>query len=346
VIRRQLAGVTTSAVLALFASPLHAQKKVAAFYTAETPIAVTLTTNMKRIRDDRDANAPYRPATMSYTDSGKTITLPARIHTRGIWRLKTCQIPPLRVNFKNGDTKHTIFKGVDNPKLVSICHDDDTGEQYVLQEFQLYRIYHLLTPMSHAARLVKMTYVDSASGKPVATRYAFFTEDPNALAERIDGAISKTQGAGPDDLEPFQDALVGVFQYMIGNTDFALSALHNAELISRKNGEYVPVVYDFDFSGAVNAKYATPAPQLHLSSVRERQFRGFCLPVDVYPKVFAVFNEKKDAIYALYKDPIGKLIRDKTVSETLSYFDDFYRTINNPREAKTAIVDGCLGGRK
>jgi hypothetical protein len=129
---------------------------------------------------------------------------------------------------------------------------------------------------------------------------------------------------------------------MIGNTDFAISALHNAEVISRDNGEIWPVVYDFDFSGAVNARYATPDPRFHTASVRDRIYRGYCVPPDEYPKVFALFNEKKDAIYALYRDEIGKLLRGETVDATLRYFDEFYRTINNPRSAKQAIVDACL----
>jgi ADP-dependent phosphofructokinase/glucokinase len=67
------------------------------------------------------------------------------------------------------------------------------------------------------------------------------------------------------------------------------------------------------------------------------------VPPDEYPKVFAVFNDNRDAIYALYRDEIGRLLRKETVDATLRYFDEFYRTINNPRMAKEAIVDGCLG---
>jgi hypothetical protein len=321
----------------------HDSSKIAAFYAETSPLAITLTTNIKRLRDDKSDKAPYRAATLSYVEDGRTIVVPARVRTRGIWRLKTCDFPPLRVNFTSEDSKKTVFRGIDNPKLVSYCQDTDTGEQYVLQEFQLYRIYRLLTPASHAPRLVRMTYADSASGKPRTTRYAVFTEDPDALAARLSGRMLEQTGAGPNDVAPFQSALVGVFNYLIGNTDFAISALHNAEVVSRDNGELWPVVYDFDFAGAVNARYATPDPRLGLKSVRDRLYRGYCVPPDEYPKVFAVFNDNRDAIYALYRDEIGRLLRKETVDATLRYFDEFYRTINNPRMAKEAIVDGCLG---
>jgi hypothetical protein len=216
-------------------------------------------------------------------------------------------------------------------------------EQYVLQEFQLYRIYRLLTPASHAVRLLRMTYADSANGKVLATRYAFLEEEPNVLAARMSATQTKIKGAGPADLEPFQSALVGVFQYMIGNTDFAFGALHNAELIQLANGDYWPVVHDFDFSGAVNARYASVDPKLSVKKVRDRLYRGYCVPNEEYPKVFALFNAKKDSIYALYRDPLGKLLEPGIVNETLKYFDEFYKTINNPRDAKDYIIDACLG---
>src|SRR5689334_18198560 len=71
----------------------HDSMKVSTLYQSETPLAISLTTNIKRIRGDKDANAPYRWATISYTDSGKTVTIPTRVRTRGIWRLKTCEFP-------------------------------------------------------------------------------------------------------------------------------------------------------------------------------------------------------------------------------------------------------------
>ena len=105
---------------------------------------------------------------MSYVatapDTG-VVTVPARIRTRGIWRLKNCEFPPIRINFTNEAVKGTAFRGLDEPKLVNYCRNNDDYEQYILQEFQLYRIYRLLTPVSHAVRLMHLTYADSATGK-------------------------------------------------------------------------------------------------------------------------------------------------------------------------------------
>ncbi len=315
------------------------------FFQTEEPLTATLTTNIKRIRGDKSADAPWRPATLSYpavgADTGIT-SVPARIRTRGIWRLKNCEFPPLRVNFKKEDVKNTLFKGLDEPKLVNFCRDNDDYEQYILQELELYRIYRVLTPISHAVRLVRLTYADSGTTKAPYTRYAFMVEDPQALADRVGGKILKIKGAGPNDLEPVQATLVSMFLYMIGNTDFSVSGLHNAEVLGMNLGDYYPVVYDFDFSGAINARYATVDPSLPIKRVRDRLYRGYCVPDDVYREVVQRFNAKKDSIYALYHDPIGKLIKPDIVKETLEYFDEFYKTLNDKRSFKRDIADECV----
>lgn len=314
-----------------------------AFFESQAPIEVTLTANIGKLRGDKSPNPPWRAATLSYKGpDGNAVAVPLRARTRGIWRLKVCDFPPLRLNFSGETSKGSIFAKLDKPKLVSHCEDVDGYEQYILQEFQLYRIYRLLTPVSHNARLLKLTYADSGSGKVRARRYGFLIEEPSALAARLGGKIMEQKGALPGDLDSYQDALVGVFQYMIGNTDFSVSALHNMELFFREDGTVLPIAYDFDFAGAVNARYAAPDAKLNLPNVRRRLFRGYCTDADSYAKVFALFKEKKPDIYALYNDEIGKLMDRSTVKETLRYYDEFYKTIDDPRSAKRSIIESCI----
>jgi len=316
----------------------------AAFFESQEPIEVTLTTNIGKIRGDKGANPPWRQATLSYKGAeGNLVTVPLKARTRGIWRLKMCEFPPLRLNFSGETSKGTIFHKLDKPKLVSYCRDTDSYEQYILQEYQLYRVYQLLTPVSHRARLLKFVYADSADGKVRARRYAFIMEEPKALADRLGGKVMEQKGALPGDLDGFQDALFGVFQYFIGNTDFSEAALHNVELFFNNEGVAMPIAYDFDFAGAVNARYASVDERLSIKNVRQRLFRGYCTDAAAYAKVFALFNEKKPQIYALYSDSVGNLMDRGTVKETLSYFNDFYDTINDKRSAKRSIVESCIG---
>jgi hypothetical protein len=316
------------------------------FFTTEEPLTVTLTTNIGRIRRDKGDKAPWRAATISYTEpDGKVVVVPTLLRTRGIWRLKNCEFPPLRMDFKRELTKGTVFYGLDKPKLVSFCRDDGASEQWLLQEFQLYRIYGLLTPKSHKVRLLQMTYIDSASGKVHARRPAILLEEPQALAARAGATLIELKGAVPDNVEPYHNALFGVFQYFIGNTDFSIFALHNVELLSEEDGSVVPIPFDFDFSGAVNTRYATTDPKISITRVRDRLFRGYCAPTEEYTKVLTLFNEKKDPIYALYRDQIGSLLRPEVVRETLKYYDDFYKTINDRRDTEREIIKSCVSGR-
>ena len=320
-------------------------KKNPPLFQEATPLAITLSGDLRRLRSDKDTNAPWRPVSIAYqTAAGRTV-IPARSRTRGIWRLKNCAFPPLRLDFSGKNTKGTLFHDIGRPKLVNYCRDTDNHEQYILQEFQLYRIYQLLTPVSNRVRLLRVTYVDSAKSDTVAVRYAFLAEDPEQLAKRFSGIIVKTKGATAGDLEPDQLALAYLFQFMIGNTDFSFNGLHNTQLIGTSDGRILPVAYDFDYAGAVNAAYATPDPSLKIRRVRERLFRGYCAIADEYPKVLPLFLEKKEAIYALYRDDIGRLMDPGRVKETLEYFDEFYEMIATPTAAQSRFLNSCVGPR-
>lgn len=305
-------------------------------------LQLTLTANFKQLKKDKGDNPPWRAATIGYTGAGGApAKLPLKVRTRGIWRLKNCEMPPLRLNIAKERSKGTIFAKLDKPKLASYCRDNDDYEQYLLQEFQLYRVYALFTPIGHKVRLAHLTYVDSASDKPVTTRYAILEEEPAELASRVGGFLIEQQGAGPDDLDEQHLTLFNVFQYFIGNTDWSIPALHNVELVGKDTAVY-PIAYDFDFAGAVNTRYATPDPRLSIKRVRDRLYRGYCGQPALLPPVYAKFNQEKDAIYGLYKDKLGSLLRPQIVRETLSYFDEFYQTISDQRLAKGNIQDQCL----
>jgi hypothetical protein len=322
-----------------------APHEAAPIFTAEEPIAFTLTANFGRLRRDKKQDAPWRWASITMPDSaGGTVEIPLQVKTRGIWRLTQCDFPPIRLDFKKSTVTHSLFTTLDKPKLVTHCRDNEDYEQYILQEIQLYRVYNLLTKYSHRVRLARIIYADSGTGKVVATRYAFLEEEPAAVAHRVGGMLIREKGGGPADLEPSAAAVFNVFQYLIGNTDWSISGLHNVELIGTEVG-YVPVAYDFDFAGAVNTRYATVDPSLPIKRVRDRLYRGYCLPEETFGPTFDLFKAKKDSIYALYTDAIGRLLHGDRAKETLEYFDEFYATINSPRDAKREIVLRCLGGR-
>jgi hypothetical protein len=312
-------------------------------FAEERPLELTLTAPFRQLKRDRKGTTPYRAATISYASDSGRITLPARARTRGIWRRQNCDIPPILLNFTKDSTKKTTFARLDRARLSLHCRESDDYEQYVLQEYQIYRVQRLLTPLTFNVRLARVTYIDSEKKDTVAQRWAFLQEQDDAFAERLGAKLTTIQGAGPDDVDPYESAFFGVFQYFVGNSDFSIRALHNVVLLY-KEPMYIPVARDFDWSGAVNPRYAKPNPILKIRTISQRIMRGYCAPAAEYEKVFALFREKKDAIYALYRDSIAAPLKPDVVSRTLDYFDEFYKTINDPRSAKASIVGACLGG--
>jgi hypothetical protein len=308
------------------------------------PLQLTLTANYKSLHRSKTKASAEHNAVLTYTDaSGANLDIPLRVRSRGHWRLKNCVIPPLRLNFQKPVTQGTPFEGLDKNRLVMHCRDNDEFDQYVLREYQLYRVLNTLTDISHRARVARVTYVDSATSQPVTTRYAFILEEDSEMAERNGGKLLKAQGAKVGDLDTYHDALVGVFQYMVGNVDWSVAGLHNVLLVQKGINVYA-TVYDFDFTGTVRTRYSIPDYRLPISNTRQRLFRGYCAPPEEYTQVFAWFNDRKDAIFALYseEDPVGRLLDRRYADETIRYFEEFYKIINDRGLARDRIVRACL----
>lgn len=313
------------------------------FFQETKPLRFSLTVDVAQLRADTADEAPTRDGSVSYRDAGgQIVVVPVRVKTHGRWRLTHCEFPPLSITFPNNQAPDSPFAGLRKARLTSYCKDHPAYEQYVLQELQLYRVYQLLTPFGHTPRAAHVEYADARSGRVRATRHAFFLDDRDAVAERMQSALLKAKGATASDLQPYHRTLMGLFEYMIGNTDFLISELHNAFLLGTPEGETIPVPYDFDYSGAVNAIYAAPNPLLPIKSVRQRHYRGFCADSTEYQKVFALLNQRRKAIYGLYDDQVGKLLRLDVANDTKKYFDEFYRIMNTPELAQSAILGACL----
>ena len=313
-------------------------------FQAPTPIEMALYAPFSALRKDRQVETKYRDGHILYKGDSSDVRVPVRLRTRGIWRKKNCDIPPLLVNFPKDSAKKTLFAKNDRLRLTLHCKDTDDYEQYVLQEYNLYRVHRLLSTYSYDVRLARVNYIDSEKKDTITTRWGFFQEQDDAFAERVGVQLVTVQGAAPSDLNPYESAFFGVFQYFVANSDFSIRALHNVVLVL-KGDEHIPVARDFDWSGAVNARYATPSPILKIRSVSTRIMRGYCAEPAEYEKVFALFKEKKGAIYGLYKDELmGPLMKPSVVENTLKYFDEFYEIIDDPRRAKRLIVEACLAG--
>lgn len=309
-------------------------------FTGDSVIAVTLRADFRTLFRDRDPDTSiWRGGTLRWAGADSAHTVPLQLRTRGVFRLRTCDVPPIRLRFEPSDVRRTPFSGARRPKLVTHCKNRGDYEQFVLQEYAIYRVYQLFTPMSFGARLLRVTYEDSAGAVRQGTRYGYLTEDPNRLADRVGGTEVERQGVRQADLDPAHAALLGVFQYFVANTDWSVPGLHNVALVE-KAGVIYPVPFDFDWSGVIDAPYAQPAPQLGLRTVRERRYRGMCQDPAILEPVLARFEALRDSITAIYRAVPGLEARNANVA--IRYYDDFFQDIRDrPRFLRT-IARECM----
>ncbi len=316
-------------------------------FRKQEPLEITITTGLSKLVNDRDStDRVLHPGELVYKDStGAAVKVPATLRTRGHFRrqYRNCDFPPLRMEITKVAANNTLFQGNRTLKLVSSCRPNRPEyEAYVLQEAALYRMYMAITPWSYRVRLARITYMDSSGkDKPVQSS-AFFVEDDGELAERRNVKKFETKGALFDDLEPEKWGYTQLFEYMIGNTDLSVSALHNITLLKDTLGFVHAVPFDFDWSGAVNARYAFPNRILPIRTVVERMWRGDCRTAEQLAPTIAHFQSRRAALDSAVTTiaALTPAVKDRMQK----YFAEFWSLIENPRRAATEFKRTCAVG--
>jgi hypothetical protein len=306
------------------------------------PLAFTLTADFKALNEDRDPDSAKRfPAVLSVAgEGGEARSIPVTLRTRGRTRLKYhCGFVPILIEFPKRQAKGTAFEGQEDLKLGTHCHGSKEYEQYALREYLAYRILNLLTPRSFRVRLAKAAYVDSNGGEAQADRPAMFLEAETDLARRLEGRIAPLPRTPFAHLEPEALMQMMLFEYMIGNTDFSIIALHNVRLVLDSRNVLYPIPYDFDYSGLVDAPYAAPSHLLKLTTVRERLYRGPCRTLEELQPIVERFREKRPAVMTLLDSVPG--LDSGSRRHARRYLEEFYEGIESPGAVKRALVDGC-----
>lgn len=233
------------------------------------------------------------------------------VSTRGNSRKKACSFPPLKLQFETGLTEASIFFDQSALKLVTHCNKSKIAQDNLLEEYAAYRFFNLLSDASYRVRLLNINYIDT-SGKNSTQKMGFIIEPNASLAARNDGRKVSLPAISLKQLNDRQTALVYVFQYLIGNTDWSLvapgdeeSCCHNGKLI-QKNEELLYVPYDFDLAGLVDARYAFPDPSIGIKKVTRRRYRGFCID---RPVLASALKEVKshEAMYSNIIDNAAQL---------------------------------------
>lgn len=319
-------------------SPLHAAPLFDDHTTLEIELTGPLTTLIKN-KEDR-ADRPFQ----LHSDG---VDLEVQVKARGNSRMRICNFPPLRFNFKKKDTLGTVFEGQDKLKLVTPCKKADRYQVDVLEEYAAYRIFSLLSDTSYRTRLLHLTYSDTDGRLSEAYRdsYGFLIEPLDQLASRMGGGLSELPAVSLRQLDKQQAALVYVYQYLIANTDWSFVAAegdeyccHNIELI-KIGGSYFPVPYDFDLAGVVNAAYARPDPSLGITKVSKRLYRGFCTDTDTLRGALRHVVSKQDEVLGVIAGL--PMLNEKTRKSRIKYLESFFESARDEKKLIAMFEKRC-----
>lgn len=313
-------------------------------FASHDPLDVTLIADFSALRRDRRTSPDRAALARVPTLDGGRADVGAELRTRGAFRLdrSNCAFPPLRIDVDGSDARGTVFEGQDELKIVASCRPGrDSYQQLVLTEYLAYRSFGIVTGQSFRVRLLRLTLVDTHGDAEGETRTAFVIEDDEALAERLGATVfdlEEGKNLPPAGFDPISATTAAVFQYMIGNPDWSDVAGHNVEILDR-GGSALSVPYDFDFSGIVDAPYATPPPNFGRDSVRDRYYRGWCANPIVTRLVLERFREARGEIMAVWNTFAG--LSDETRRRTVRYLEEFFDAIETGERAQRRFLRDC-----
>lgn len=285
-----------ASIALLFAGPLLAQEEdiptfedtMAVYddlFEAKEPLNLTLKFDLKELKKSQ-WKEEYLPGEMTcHVREGFEVRHNVRIKARGEIRKRICTAPMFWVNIKQSGIASEYLTDVNKVKMVIRCKASNTYKNYILREYLVYQMWNLLSPYSFNTRLVKLKLIDTGRKDKESEDWAFLIEPEEKMAERNNCMPIKSDKLSLRTVNQEWMDRVAFFSYMIAQMDFSVTGRHNLKILTSKEygpTGFIPVPYDFDYCGFVDAEYAIPAEDLGIESVRERYYLGACRSEEGY----------------------------------------------------------------
>ena len=334
--KKKLGLLITGFVLAILQGTAQPDS-LPVLFQKDSILKLKLTLNVNGFLQDTEEDHEWKAVLSCEGQSGYSVKINRKGHFRG--KAANCVWPSIGLNLPSRKTTGSIWEGVDKLKLITSCiYDGYDDQNKALLEYSAYRIYSEISPFHFKVRSCQVGFQDSATGQVVRTAYGFLLEDDKEMASRYQGKVLKVNNIHPNFTEPAVMLRLAVFQYLIGNTDWSVKALHNIKLLSVPGSAPIAVPYDFDYSGLVNASYAVPPAHLPLSSVTERYYNGHCRPEQ---EILSILAEWKGL-----KTRIDEILRDLPLSpdeknRALNYLQTFFDLSESSEWIHKVFIEGC-----
>jgi hypothetical protein len=277
------------------------------------------------------------------SDNGDSINADIKLRTRGEFRNQNCSFAPIELNFKKADFGYKDLNRIFKIKLVPECSSGTENSNYVLREYLIYKLYNIFTDTSFRVRLLTINYIDTEKKRKPIKQYGFFIEPLEQLTSRTNTVEIKSTSLTQKNIIPRLIDRVAIFNYMIGNYDWAVPGQHNVKIIKPLildlTGLAIAVPYDFDWTGLVNASYAIPAEVVGTQNIRERLFVGICRSKEVYMKDLDIFVKYREEFYRVINE--FPYLNNREKKDMIVYLDEFLRELDKKSLIVTSLLKTC-----
>jgi len=337
---------TIVAIFLLFSAHLFGQLDSDILFNTKNPLDIKLRLSVKEVRKSREDTLYISHKLYYRNSSGIFDSIKVGLKGRGNSRLQICYFPPLWVKIQKKDAKGTVFEGNKKVKLVAPCDERKESNDLILREYLCYKLYEVVTPYAFKTRLVNIELTESRKKKTSTNDLkGILIEDVDKTAKRFDAKALSDAQLNAGSLHDTSALRFDFFQFMIANTDWSKGFQHNSKLIYQKPN-VIPIPYDFDMSGLVDAPYAVVSEingeQLPISGVKERYYRGHCRPHDLTEFVRKEFLSKEERFLSVPDELKGEL-SEKEISGIKEYLEEFFTILKDDNSFESEVLDKCRG---
>ena len=341
--------IAAALILVVLVPAAYGNAPTPLFSSGETVKAVLTAPIGQAYKQKKQEQRLYLEGSWSYKEGDETIRRPVKIRTRGHYRRANCTHPPLRLNFRKKEMAGTLFDGQDKLKMVNPCKNGDKYQQLVYVEYLIYKLYELYSDHHFRVRMVDVGYNDSDKSRKPWQTTNFLIQDDKDMATSSGMVEVKTEATKRQEMNLAETALVEVFQFMIGNVDYSTlraregNCCHNVRLISPENGEggIIPVPYDFDSAGILDAPYATLPQQVPIKKITQRYFYGWCKEERRFRDAIDRIQSKRAEALALIQD--APYLEDYYRKKTFKYLEKSYEMLDDEKYVERRIIGQCRG---
>jgi hypothetical protein len=342
-----------SGILLLFLAPLTAQYDEVPsfedtmevyedlFYKTE-PLNLTMKFNIKEFQKTR-RKEKYHPVELTcHVDSNFQVNHRVRVRARGKFRRDYCTMPPYWLNIRHAGIEAEGLQNTVKMKVVTRCKSSPKHEHLVLREYLVYKLYNLLTDYSFNTRLVKIKYIDTGRKMKESEDWGFLIEPNQMMADRNECMIIDSERLSVRTVNKETMDLMAFFNYMIGHGDFSVTGQHNLKILAPKEfggpTGFLPVPYDFDWSGLINIPYDSPYVA-HLSGSPERIYKGPCLSMKELEEILQEMESKRRQVFTLFVE--FPYLEDEKKARNIQDLNLFYILTGNRKLIRDAFIKDC-----